>query len=125
MNSSATILYGGKMVETIQVFVRNKQLIVGHFQTVEFTSPGHECTAKPVTAPILEQVFPETHEQAIKIAEKVAKEKGMKLKICNLSSSMGRIEALFKGVKTTPTIIVKNQKIYGEITEKKVLSLLE
>jgi deoxycytidylate deaminase len=125
MNSSATILYGGKMVETIQVFVRNKKAIVGTFKTVEFSTPGHECTAKPITAPILESVLPETHEQAIKIAEKVAKENGMKLKVYNLSSSMGRIGALFKGVKATPTIIVKNQKIYGEITEKKVLSLLK
>lgn len=113
------------MVETIQVFVKNKEVISGHFQTVEFSTPGHECTAKPATALILEKVLPETHEQAIKTAEKVAKEKGMKLKVYNVSSRMGRIEALFKGVKATPTIIVKNQMIYGEITEKKVLSLLE
>jgi hypothetical protein len=113
------------MVETIQVFVKNKKVIAGTFKTVEFTSPGHECTAKPIVAPIFEPVLPETHEQAIKIAEKVAKENGMKLQVYNLSSSMGRVEALFKGVKATPTIIVKNQRLYGEITEKKVLSLLK
>ena len=113
------------MIETIQVFVKNSEVISGHFQTIEFSTPGHECTAKPTTAPIFERILPETHEQAIKTAEKVAKEKGMKLKVYNISTTRGKISALFKGVKATPTIIVKNQMICGEITENKLLSLLK
>jgi len=78
-----------------------------------------------VTAPILESVLPETHQQAIKIAEKLAKEEGMKLKVYNISSRIGKAKAFFKGVKETPAIIIENQKIFGEITEKKLSSLLQ
>jgi hypothetical protein len=113
------------MVDTIQVFVKNKEAIIGQFHSVEVPTHGHECTAKAISGPVLEPILPEAHQQAIKIAEKLAKEKGMGLKVYNVSSTMGKMEALFKGVKTTPMIIVKNQKVYGEITEKKVMSLLE
>ena len=112
------------MADTIQVFVKNNEVITGQFKTVEFSTPGHECTAKPITAPIFESILPENHKQAIKIAEKVAKEKKMKLKVYNISSRIGKLKAQFKGVKETPTIIIKNQKITGEITKKNLLSLL-
>jgi len=113
------------MAKTIQVFVKNKKVHVRTFQTYEFSTPGHECTKKPITMPIFESVLPETHEQAIKIAERVAKEKGIKLKVYNLSSRMGKVKAVLKGVKETPTIITDGHKIFEEITEKKLLSLLE
>jgi hypothetical protein len=113
------------MARTIQVFVKNKEVISGHFETVEFSSPGHPCTAKPITAPILESVLPETHKEVIEIAEKVAKERQMKVKVCDLSSKMGKLKALFKGVRETPTIVIENHKISGQITEEKLLSILK
>jgi len=113
------------MARAIQVFVSNAEMITGHCQAVEFSTPGHPCTAKPVIAPVLESVLPESHKQAIKIAEKVAQEKGIKLKVYNTSSTKGKLKAVFKGVKETPTVIIESQKITGEITENKLVSLLE
>lgn len=113
----------GKRV--IEVFVRNTEVPVGTFQTFEFSTPGHECTRKPIIAPVLESVLPENHRQAVEIAERLAKEKRMRLKVHNLSTRTGKIRAFLKGVKETPTIIVGNHKISEEITEKKLVSLLE
>ncbi len=113
------------MAKTIQVFVRNNEVITGHFTTVEFSTPGHACTAKPITAPVLEPFLPETHKQAIEIAEKVAKTNRMHIKVYNLSSRKGKLKALFKGVREAPAVIIEKQKLTGEITEKKLLHLLE
>lgn len=112
------------MAGTIQVFVNDEKVPVRNFQTYEFTTAGHECTRKPITVPIFESVLPEIHKQVIKIAERVAAEKGMKLKIFNLSSRMGKVKAVLKGVRETPTIIVGNHKISEGITENKLLHLL-
>ena len=113
-----------EMSKIIEVFVSNREVITGHFKTVEFTTPGHPCTAKPVIAPIVESVLPESHMQAIEIAKEIAKEKGYKIKIYSVSSKIGKLKALLRGVKETPTIIINNQKIAGKITKKKLLSLL-
>jgi len=99
-------------------------VITGHFQTVEFSTPGHPCTAKPITPPLYESVLPETHIHAIKIAEKIAKEKGMGLQVHNTSTRLGKLNAFLKGVKETPTVIIDNQKITGNITETALLSIL-
>jgi len=112
-------------MRVIEVFIRNTKVPAGTFQTYEFSTPGHQCTKKPIIAPILESVLPEKHKQAVEIAERVAKEKGMKLKICDLSTRMGKMRALLKGVKETPTIIIENHKISEEIAERQLLSLLK
>lgn len=109
----------------IEVFVRNTEVPVGTFQTYEFSTPGHPCTRKPITALISESVLPENHKQAIKIAERAAKGKKMELKIHNVSTRIGKVKAFLRGVRETPTIIVENRKISGEIAEKQLLSLLE
>lgn len=109
----------------IEVFVSNTEVAVGAFQTYEFSTPGHPCTRKPITAPILESILPETHKQIVKIAERAAKERGMQLKVHNMSTKMGKVKALLKGVKETPTIIIGDHKITGEIAENQLLSLLE
>lgn len=109
----------------IEVFVSNTEVIVGTLKTYEFSTPGHPCTKKPIIAPVMESVLPEPHKQAVGIAERVAKEKGMQLKIHNVSTRMGKTKAFLKGIKETPTIVIGNHKISEEITEKKLKSLLE
>jgi len=110
------------MSRKIEVFVSNCKVISGHLQTVEFVSPGHPCTARPIVAPTFEQVLQETHLQALRTAEKIARENGFKLKVYNTSSTLGKLMALLKGVKETPTIIINNKKFTGDITEEKLLS---
>jgi protein-disulfide isomerase len=72
-----------------------------------------------------EVVLPESHRQVISIARKMAEEKGMKLQIYDVSSKEGRLRALLAGVNETPTMIVRNQRITENITEEKLLSILE
>ena len=66
---------------------------------------------------------PWNHEHAIETAERVAEETGLQLKVCNVSSKLGRLRAFLKGVKITPTIILGEHRISDEITEEKILSL--
>jgi len=120
----AMVISQRKLSRTIDIFVSNREVITGHFKTVEFSTPGHPCTAKPIIAPISESVLPESHRQVIRIAKKVAREHGFKIKIYNTSSRLGKIKAFLKRVKKTPTVLINNQKFTGEITEEKLLSLL-
>ena len=51
-------------------------------------------------------------------------EGNMSEKVYNISSRIGKAKAFFKGVKETPARIIENHKIFGEIMEKKLSSLL-
>lgn len=118
------------MVRTIDVFVKNTEVHVKTFLTYESVHP--ECPAShrgylfgfPIIAPIYESILSETHQQAIEVAKKVANEKGVKLKIYNLSSKAGKLKAFLKGVKRTPTIIIDNHKVTGKISKEELSKLL-
>ena len=118
------------MVRTIDVFVKNMEVFVKTFQTYESVHP--ECPRShrgylfgfPTIAPIYESILPETHQQAIEVAKKVANEKGVELKVYNLSSKAGRLKAFMKGVKRTPTIIIDNYKVTDKISEEELSRLL-
>jgi len=79
------------MVRTIDVFVKNTEVLVKTFWTYESVRP--ECPRShrgylfgfPIIAPIYESILPETHQQAIEVAKKVANEKGVELKVLMLA----------------------------------------
>jgi len=109
----------------IEIFVKNELVAAGTYQAWALISPGHECTRTPITEARLESVLPENHKQVVEIVEKIAKEKGMQLRVHNVSSPSGKLRAFLKGVNKTPTILFRNEKVTGEITESRLLSLLE
>ena len=119
-----------KMVRAISVFVRNTEVLVKTFRTYESVHP--ECPRShrgylfgfPVIAPIYESILSETHQQAIEVARRMAKEKGFELKVYNLSSKVGKLKAFLKGVKRTPTIIIDNHKVTDKISEEELSGLL-
>jgi hypothetical protein len=116
---------------TIQVYVESTKVYVKMFQTYEKVRP--ECPRShrgylfgfPVIKQIHESTWSETHQQAIEVARKVAEEKGMKVKIYNTSSRMGKLRAKLKRVKHTPTIIVGDGRITGNVTKERLLALLK
>jgi isopentenyldiphosphate isomerase len=109
---------------TIQVYVESEEKLTTE-SVLAGTVSGHPCAGgTPDIAYKKEQVLPEAYRHVINLAKKVAEEKGVKIKVYDKSSKMGRLKALLKGANETPTIIIGNQRITGDITEKKLLSLL-
>jgi len=109
----------------IEVFVKSEGMMAGTYPAWALSCPGHECTRTPITEVRFESVLPEIHKHVVDMVEKVTKEKGMQLRILDVSSRSGKLRAFLKGVNKTPTVLVKNKKVAGEITESKLLSLLE
>ncbi|MEM2912281.1 MAG: hypothetical protein QW146_07240 [Candidatus Bathyarchaeia archaeon] len=57
-------------------------------------------------------IVPE-QERALKILEKAAEQKNIKLKIYDVATFFGKVKAFVKGVKTTPCTVVGAQRIEG------------
>lgn len=113
------------MVGTLQVFVRGEPKLAAE-NVLRYVEAGHPCSGtKSAITLKKEHVLPESHRQVISIASKLAEEKGMKLEVYDVSSRRGRLRALLAGVNETPAMIVGNQKVTENITEEKLLSILE
>lgn len=97
-------------------------MLVGTYETYEPSTPGHECTKRPIIASVLESVPLETREHVIETAGRVAEETGLQPKVYNVSSRLGRRRALLKGVKITPAVVLGDHRISEEITEEKTPS---
>jgi hypothetical protein len=116
---------GRTVAGTIWVFVKGEQKLAAENALV-YAESGHSCSGtKSALVYKKEHVLPESHEQMISIARKVAEEEGMKFQICDLSSRTGSLRARLAHVSKTPTVIVGNRRIVHNITEEKLLSILE
>jgi len=99
------------MIEKIEVYVRNEEVVTGQ-AVIGRPLAGHWCTAKETLK--TQKVMPEADRLALEMAEEFAREKGLHLEVYDTSSFKGKLKASLKGVKTTPTIIIGNQKIEGK-----------
>ena len=90
------------MQKVIELYVRTKAVPVGLEYGYYLKSPGHECTKTPVTRLVTENVLPEVDQLALKVAEEVARDAGVELKVYDITSFKGKIKASFNGVKKTP-----------------------
>lgn len=71
----------------------------------------HWCTFKETYKS--QQAMPEADQTALRIAREISEERGLLLRVYNISKLQGRVRARLKGVKTTPTIIFGNEKLEG------------
>lgn len=115
------------MRRVIEVFIRNEKVDVpgGYAQTVS----GHRCAGGfPGTGAQTfrtERAMNETDRQALETIQKIAGTKNIQIKIHDVCTLSGKIRAHLKGIKKTPTIVIKGQKIHEPLTEQRCLSLLE
>ena len=87
---------------------------------------GHPCAGSALGVTYeAESVLTEDDQQALDIVRAIAKEKGLEVKVYNLSTTTGRLKARFKGVEKTPTIQVGDKRIYGTIEKDSILKTLE
>lgn len=112
------------MAKVIEVYVKNTQVPVGAEQVYYCKSPGHECTKTPITLAVMERVFSEADLNALRLSVAIAKEKGLKVRVYNISTFKGKLKAQLKGVHKTPTIIVENHRFEDTIAKDQLLSVL-
>ena len=110
------------MPKIIEVYVKNEEVLT---QPAYIGRPigDHWCTFKETYKS--EKVMSETDRAVLKVAEDIAKETGIELKVYDISSFKGKIKAMFKGVKRTPTIIIGKNKIEGPPEKEQLISLLK
>ncbi|MGD0978462.1 MAG: hypothetical protein ABR962_04900 [Candidatus Bathyarchaeia archaeon] len=94
---------------TVEVYVRSEETLDpppgGNYADYD----AHPCLEKYY----LRKTLPPDLEQAIKALAAAAQEKGLTLKIYDVSTTVGRLRARVKGIKTTPVTIASGRKIDG------------
>ena len=106
------------MVRTIEVYIMNKEVITRASldgrtlaAAVFAHSRTHDCSMKEISK--TEEIMSEENEAALKLVEELAAEKNLRCRVIDVTSLKGRLRARLKGVKSTPTIIVGNNRIVG------------
>ena len=116
------------MVKVVEVYVKNKVII---YQEPRTTPECKTCATGEVDLfrSTSKMKFREVNElteddqKALKMVYEVAKEKGWKVKVFNVSTVSGKLRAAIKGVKFTPTIVIGKQKIEGIPTKPYLLKI--
>jgi len=109
------------MVDKVEVYIRNEEVVVGQTM-IGRPILDHWCTAKDTLK--TEKVMPEADRHALEIVREIAKKKGVKVEVFDISSFKGKLKAKFAGVKETPTIVVGNKKIEGVSDKEQILKSL-
>ena len=113
------------MAKTIQVYIMNKKVTTresldGSTQAAAAFahSRTHDCSMKEV--PKTEKVISKEDEAALKLVEEIATEKNIRFQVIDVAGLKGKLRARLKGVKTTPTIIVGNNRLLGVPQKKEI-----
>jgi hypothetical protein len=114
------------MAQTIEVYITNKEVVT---QTALEGKPlaaagtVHYCSVKEIMK--TEKTISEEEKTALSLVETLARERNLKVQVVNVSSLKGKLKARIKGVKSTPTIIVGNQRMVGVPKREEFMALLE
>jgi hypothetical protein len=95
--------------KTVEVYVRREEKLDPPPGGSYADYDAHPCLEKYY----MRKTLPPDLEQAIKALAVAAKEKGLCLKIYDVSTTVGRLRARVKGIKTTPVLVANGRKIGG------------
>ena len=74
-------------------------------------SRTHDCSMKRLSK--TERVMSEEDKAALELVKELAEEKNFKFQVIDVASLKGKLRAKLRRVKTTPTIIVDNNRLTG------------
>lgn len=114
------------MVDKIEVYIRNEEVVTGQAIIGRPMSDGvsmHYCTAKETLK--TEKVMSEASRLALEVANEFAKEKGLNVEVYDVSTFKGKLKAILRGIKTTPAIIIGKARIEGEHSSELLKSKLK
>ncbi|NWF86512.1 hypothetical protein HXY32_01655 [Candidatus Bathyarchaeota archaeon] len=109
------------MICKIEVYIRNEEVVTGDAY-IGRPVADHWCTFKETLK--TEKVISEVDRRALEIVNEIAKERGLKVEVFNVSSFRGKLKAKLKGITKMPTIIIDGRKIEGIPEKEQILSLL-
>ncbi|MEM2292068.1 MAG: hypothetical protein QXX41_02225 [Nitrososphaerota archaeon] len=114
------------MLDKIEVFVKTEEVVVGQTVIGRPVADGaqvHWCTVKDTLK--TEKFMPEADRAALEIANEVAREKGVKVEVIDVSTFMCRLKAKRAGVTKTPAIVMGGNKIDENLEKERILKLLQ
>jgi len=115
------------MGKVIEVYVKSKAVPVQSDYS-SFSSDHSACRGviyKEETYTkfgAVKQIVP-TDKEVLNRLEEVAKEKGLILRVYDVTTLRGRFKALRKGIKQTPTIITETHRIVGVPKEEELQTI--
>jgi len=115
-------MMGTHMPKVIDVYVKKREVL---------TKPS--CVGQPLGEYYSiyketyksEKIMSEEEMSAIRIAQKISDEEGLKLRLHDISTFMGMIHARLRGIKKTPTIVVDKTRLERVPSEEELLSMLK
>lgn len=108
-------------MDKIEVYIKNEDVVVS--QGIIRPVVDHACTDGMTGK--TERIVSVSDRLALDVAEAFANERGLILEVHDVHTFRGRLKALLKGVSKTPTIIVGNSRIEGDLTSGLLKSKLE
>jgi len=99
------------MGNQIEVFVKKKKSVSRQYVTPP-VSDGyvhHGCMSKQVTE--YDEALPEADKTVLEIANQFASERDIQVRVYDVSTFAGRLKAMLKRVRKTPTVIIGKEKI--------------
>jgi len=114
-------------MKSVEIFVKNETVTIATGPIIPSYTPFSRWDVVPwdvlPKASYTISILPEEDRKALEIAQKVAQKTGVNLKVRDVNYFEGKILAYLKGVKKTPTVIVRNKKL-EKIDEETLLSYL-
>jgi len=115
-------------MKKVELYVRSeKQLSSDTYRErgCEHTATGQVDMLRPHSKLRFEKTrtLREIDKRALEIVREMAKEKGWRVEVHDVSSLVGRMRASLKGVSDTPVVFVDGQKIEGVPTREQLWSL--
>lgn len=114
------------MAKTIEVYITNREVITQTGLEGRPLAAGdgvHYCSVKEISK--TERIVPDEDKAALQLVKTLVAKKGFKIQVIDIANLKGKIRARLKGVKTTPTIIVGNNRLVGVPEKEDFEALLE
>jgi hypothetical protein len=105
----------------IEVYIRNEEVSIPD----EYVRPvaDHGCTDGQHFR--VQRSISESDRQALNCVQEFADSKGLTVEVCDTNTFAGRMKAWVKGVKTTPTVMIGNSRIQGDLTPEELRNKLQ
>jgi len=112
---------------TIEVYIMNREVVTQmsfEGRPLAAGSTVHYCTVKELAKTKTGKIFSEEDETALRLVREFAAEKGFEVRVVDTASFKGRMKAMMKRVKTTPTIIFGDARVVGVPKKEELEAML-
>lgn len=113
------------MVKTIEVYIKKKEVITStslEGRPLAAAGEVHYCSVKEISK--TEKLVSEEDGEALKLVKELAAEKDIEVQVIDVATLKGKLRSRLKGVRTTPTVIVGDNRLTGALKKEEFEALL-